>query len=77
MKIGLSKRKFSTFNFQFSMIVVLFLIASCGRSRRPGLSDQELFAQQATDDTRRQALMDEPSDFVLPDTNYVPPVGVK
>ena len=71
MKTGLSKRKFSTFNFQFSILIVLFLVASCGRNRRPGLSDTELFSQQTTADTLRQALMDYDVE------TYIVPPGIK
>ena len=71
MKAGVLNRKFSTFNFQFSIIALLFLVVACGRSRRLGVSDQELFAQQEMVDTLQQALMDFDAEM------YMVPSGIK
>jgi len=54
MKAGVLKRKLSIVHYQLSILFVFFLAVSCGRSRRLGLSDQELFTQQETADTLLQ-----------------------
>ena len=54
MKFGLLSRKLSIVNYQLSILLVFFLAVACGNSRRPGLSDQELFAQQEMADTLLQ-----------------------
>jgi len=93
MKTGLLIRKFSTpakvdfqLIFLFSMIAVLFLMASCRRDKRPGSSDQELITQQEIEDTlmekadtlietadtlQQKALMDFGTE------TYVIPPGIK
>jgi len=59
--------------FIFHLLPVLFslLLPACGKNRNPGLSDKELFAQQSTTDTLKQAL----ADF-YPET-YIVPQGIK
>ena len=64
------KRKFSTFNFQLSIILIFLFLAACGKSRKPGLSDKDLFVQQETSDTL-PAL-----DFSDMETYEIPP-GIK
>ena len=51
--------------------LVFILIMACGKSKRPGLSDKELFAQKETTDTLKQSIND--SDTAT----YVVPPGIK
>ncbi len=64
MKIRLIKR-------QLSIVLLLFLVAACGKSRRPGLSDSELFAKQETANSTRQVLLNFDAEA------YEVPSGIK
>jgi len=59
-----------TLNFIF--LLIFLIIAACGKNRRPGLSDTELFAQKETADTLRQT----PKDSIVEADSVVPP-GIK
>ena len=52
--------------------MILLIVAACGKSKRPGLSDSELFAQKETADTLRQQT---PKDSDA--ETYVVPPGIK
>jgi len=53
-------------------LVISLATFACGKSKRPGLSDKELFTQKETTDTVRQA----PKDSTIEETYIVPP-GIK
>ena len=52
-------------------LLIFLLLTACGKSRRPGLSDKELFAQKETTDTLQQASKDSDSE------TYMVPPGIK
>jgi len=54
----------------FCLMIFLF-VAACGKNKRPGLSDKELFAQKATTETLQQELVDFDAE------SYVVPPGIK
>jgi len=58
-----------TLNFIF--LLIFLIITACGKSKRPGLSDSELFAQKETADTVRQTSKDSITE------DYVVPPGIK
>ena len=60
-----------TINFIFLLIILI--IAACGKNRRPGLSDTELFAQKETADTLRQT----PKDSIVEEADSVVPPGIR
>ena len=79
-------RKLSIVHYQLSILLVLFLVASCSRNKRSGSSDQESFTQQETadmlletadtlqetaDTLQQQALIDFDTE------TYVIPPGIK
>ena len=58
----------------FLCLPILFLIAACGNSRRPGLSDKELFAQRKVE-TLQETEEQEPDFSGMED--YIVPAGIK
>ena len=52
----------------FIFLLIFLLVAACGKSKRPRISDNELFAQKETTDTVRQA----PNDSIA-ETYYLSP----
>jgi len=52
-------------------LMIFLILSACGKNRRPGLSDKELFTQKVTTDTLQQA----PNDSV--EETYVVPPGIK
>ena len=65
------KTNFSFFNFQLSILLIFLITTACGKNRRPGLSDKDLFSQQATADTLQQTLADFDAE------TYTVPPGIK
>jgi len=58
----------------FFYLSVFLLATACGKSKGPGLSDKELFAQKETPDTKQKSK----KETVSPDTGtYVVPAGIK
>jgi len=59
-----------TLNFIF--LLIFLIVIACGKNKRPGLSDKELFTQKETTDTVRQT----PKDSIVEEESVVPP-GIK
>ena len=59
--------RLAAFTFHLLPLLFFLLLPACGKNRKPGLSDKELFAQQPTTDTLKQAHTDfDPETYIVP-----------